>query len=100
MATNWIETFHPFFCKKFVDDFGFYMIAVNGMANGKESHLSVSNNSTDGFPIVKQRPFCAFAYTVAEKLWKLNEIRLFFCNIVRIKTMLIFKVLLIGSFIV
>ena len=57
MAANWIETFHPFFCKKFVDDFGFYMIAVNGMANGKEAHLSVSNHTADGIAIVKQQPF-------------------------------------------
>lgn len=34
------------------------------------------------------------------QLWKLSEIRLPFCNIVRIKTMFIFKVLLIGSFVV
>ena len=57
MATNWIETFHPLFRKKFVDDFGFYMIAVNGMANGKEAHLSVSNHTADGIAIVKQQSF-------------------------------------------
>lgn len=57
MAANWIETFHPLFRKKFVDDFGFYMIAVSGMANGKEAHLSVSNHTADGIAIVKQQSF-------------------------------------------